>query len=143
MGGAGERQVGELGASWVGEWYWVRGWEVFGGLSCREISWLGALYRVGQRRGGLSAPCRGRPWGAGGARAARLQRRGVSASERGGEGPRGRFRAVERARDEPARGSRARRRALYAAFPRRARRRESEPEEPPPPPPRLMWLGRG
>lgn len=84
--GAGEWQVGELGASWLGKWYWVRGWEVFRDLSCLEIPRLGALDRAEQGRGGLSAPCRGRPWGAGGARAARLQRRGVSASERGGAG---------------------------------------------------------
>lgn len=35
--GAGEWQVGELGASWLGKWYWVRGWEVFRDLSCLEI----------------------------------------------------------------------------------------------------------
>lgn len=29
VGGAREWQVGELRASRVGEWYWVRSWEVF------------------------------------------------------------------------------------------------------------------
>lgn len=48
---------------------------------------LTSAWRAGQgwaATRGLSAPCRGRPWGAGGARAARLLRPGVSASERGG-----------------------------------------------------------
>lgn len=52
---------------------------------------LTSAWRAGQgwaATRGLSAPCRGRPWGAGGARAARLQRPGVSASERGGGGGR-------------------------------------------------------